>query len=278
MVSPNDQFSLIQWNTLGIESCNQEAFPNVSVECLIWDYRKKLFCSIIQENNADIFCLEEVDKYEEFKVIFSQISNQYESIYYQKHSGNPQGIVIFYNKLNLNLLKTYKLVFKDNDGKEMSQFCSVNFFKFFNQRTICVIATHLKAKERFEDIRISQINQICSHLSSEEFINNYTELRCDGLILCGDFNAEPTYNCIRKLCSYTFQNCNLSNAFADAEITTYKIRDKEYSRVIDYVFYYNLQLISTNKLMQKSDIGDKGLPNLTFPSDHLFLKADFKLN
>ena len=278
MVSLDNQFSLIQWNILGLESCDQQAFPFVSEQCLQWENRKKLFCSILKENQADIFCFEEVDKYDEFKDIFIQISNQFDSIYFQKQSGNPQGIAVFYNKSKFNLIKSYKLKFFDEDnGKEMSQFCLVNFFTFNNKRSICVIATHLKAKERFEKIRVIQINQVCKHLSSEEFLNNYRELNCEGLVFCGDFNAEPTYECIRNMCSYKFIDSFLSNAFEKSEITTYKIRDKEYARVIDYIFYYNLELISLNKLMQKKEIGDKGLPSLSFPSDHLFLKADFKL-
>ena len=249
----------------------------IPTELLSWDYRKVLFKSIFEQNKVDLICLEEVDKLNEYEKIFSTIGDNYNSIYYKKVGSNPQGIAVFYNKEKFKLVKEYKFNFKDENGNDQSQFCLISFFTIFKNKTICLIVTHLKSSYQFEQIRLKQTKQICDHLSSQEFLKIYSdELSCEGLILCGDFNSEPTHESINYLKNFKFIETKLSNAFEDANFTTFKIRDKDYIRVIDYIFYYNLGLINTNKLMTKAEIGSKGLPNESFPSDHLYLKANFK--
>ena len=277
MVSLDNEFTLIQWNSLGIDSCDSASFPMITPELLSWDYRKLLYKSIFEQNKVDLICLEEVDKLNEYEKIFSTIGDNYNSIYYKKVGSNPQGIAVFYNKEKFKLVKEYKFNFKDENGNDQSQFCLINFFTLFDNITICLIVTHLKAKHEFEKTRLKQIKQICDHLSSQEFLIIYSEeLNCKGLIICGDFNAEPTNESINYLKNFKFIQTKLSNAFEDADFTTFKIREEEYIRVIDYIFYYNLGLIKTNKLMTKTEIGPNGLPNESFPSDHLYLKANFK--
>ena len=59
--------------------------------------------------------------------------------------------------------------------------------------------------------------------------------------------------------------------------TTYKIRDKEYYRMIDYMFYEHskLEINKNARLLTKEEIGDRGLPSLGYPSDHLSLCVNF---
>ena len=278
MVSLDNEFTIIQWNSLGIDLCDSNSFPMIPTELLSWDYRKVLFKSIFEQNKVDLICLEEVDKLNEYEKIFSAIGYNYNSVYYQKNGLNQRiGNAVFYNKEKLKLVKEYKFNFKYENGNDQSQFCLISFFTLFNNKTICLIVTHLKSSYQFEQIRLKQTKQICDHLSSQEFLKIYSdELSCEGLILCGDFNSEPTHESINYLKNFKFIETKLSNAFEDANFTTFKIRDKDYIRVIDYIFYYNLGLINTNKLMTKAEIGSKGLPNESFPSDHLYLKANFK--
>ena len=94
------------------------------------------------------------------------------------------------------------------------------------------------------------------------------------MIVCGDFNAEPHFDCIQMMEKEGVFN-NVSRNF---DFTTYKIREKEYCRIIDYIFFSNnLKLICRNTNVSKEEIGINGLPNEKFPSDHLQLYAVFGL-
>ena len=160
----------------------------------------------------------------------------------------------------------------------MSEFCLISFFEISGQNNICIIVTHMKAREAFEAIRFVQMKQILEHLNSESFLNLYKDkFKCKGMLFCGDFNTEPTSESIKLIENYKHSENLFLNSFAGEEITTYKIRDKVYARVIDYIWNNGFDLTTKNKLMNKLEIGELGLPSFSFPSDHLFLKAGFKI-
>ena len=65
--------------------------------------------------------------------------------------------------------------------------------------------------------------------------------------------------------------------YQQLDFTTFKIRSEVEKRIIDYIFYKGNIIFGEEG---KSDIKideKKGLPNLEFPSDHLYLKAKFQI-
>ena len=84
----------------------------------------------------------------------------------------------------------------------------------------------------------------------------------------------------KNICAKSLFNLN------ELDFTTIKLRDKLYKRVIDYIFFIGknkdnrdneLSVLKTEKA--KPTLDEKvGLPNEAFPSDHLYLKAEVKLN
>ena len=65
--------------------------------------------------------------------------------------------------------------------------------------------------------------------------------------------------------------------YQQLDFTTFKIRSEVEKRIIDYIFYKGNIIFEEEG---KSDIKideKKGLPNLEFPSDHLYLKAKFQI-
>ena len=101
----------------------------------------------------------------------------------------------------------------------------------------------------------------------------------------GDFNAEPTYTCIKNLLSNEKLNVKSLFDLSKLDYSTIKLRDKLYKRIIDYIFFISKNKDNTsNELIikkaekAKPEIDETiGLPNDKFPSDHLFLKADVDL-
>lgn len=154
---------------------------------------------------------------------------------------------------------------------------------------ICIATTHLKARN----------GALLSTLRNEQgkdlmqFIKSHSENR--PVIICGDFNAEPTepvYNSIT-----TDENLLLSSAYADClandnndndtksnrepPYTTWKIRESEgeICHTIDYLFYNKnkLEVDSVLQFPTGDEIGEGRVPSLAYPSDHFSLVADFNI-
>lgn len=295
-----NSFKLIQWNVLasGEFFCNPNSFPKVDKNILTWDYRKNIFRNIIRKQNADIFCLEEVDAYENFKnEVFDDLMQTYSSVYYSKTTGG-QGIALFYKTDLFEMLNSFKLHLKGDDDLEAkltNQFFSVNFLKHKAQNNvICVLVTHLKAKKPFEEIRKNQVKHISDTVNEDkEFLSLFKSLNCESVVLCGDFNTEPDCDSIQFLKNFVFKDSCL-NKFNSAynffdkikddflECTTFKIREEEAYRVIDYIFYAGkinvkqVEKIPTKSSKEWQSIREIGLPSAYFPSDHCFIGAEFE--
>ena len=84
MLSTNTiTFTLFQWNTLNRKLANKNYFPYIEDKYLQWYHRHSLIKKIIEENKADIICLEEVGNFElDFKKkIFEQCNIKYDLIF-----------------------------------------------------------------------------------------------------------------------------------------------------------------------------------------------------
>ena len=177
-------------------------------------------------------------------------------------------------------------------------FCYAFLQEITTSNVICVVTTHLKSKAKFESIRNAQVKFLLKFIDSNADFNFlYTKLNTKGLIICGDFNAEPTYSCIQYLLEFKFSsnptlgNTKLHSAynFLDStkedflEMTTFKIRDTEYYRVIDYIFCSEgIKFLNNTPTIKKSDptfessgLSQKGFPNSEMPSDHYYLNLEF---
>lgn len=272
-------FNLFQWNTLNRKLADKKSFPYVEDKYLEWEYRHPLLKKIIEENKGDIICLEEVGKFEkDFKEeIFEQLTTKYYLIYGAKPSGF-MGSVLAVNKELFSIENSENITMEGLDGKKSGAntiFAVINEKKTNNK--FVVVAVHLKAKEENENVRIVEMKHLMNHIEK-----NY--LRKYPIFLLGDFNAEPTYECILNFLG----NKNISPQslldLKELDFTTIKLRDKLYRRVIDYIFFVGknegdskeLKIINAEK--GKPIIDEKiGLPNDIFPSDHLYLKAKVEL-
>lgn len=98
------------------------------------------------------------------------------------------------------------------------------------------------------------------------------------VVICGDFNAEPTEPVHEVVSSSAL---NLASAYAydgkEPQYTTWKIREEgEQCQTLDYIFYTKnkLQVNAVLDFPNAGDIGETRLPSLVYPSDHLSLVCD----
>lgn len=278
----NITFTLFQWNTLCNILAHKKSFPYVEEKFLEWKYREPLLKKIINENKADVICLEEVGNFEdEFKnEILDKCEIKYDLIF-ERRENKIMGNVIGVNK-DLFEIEKYDKIFleQDNEGKEKKINIISAFIKEKKTKNIFVIiATHLKAKEQFEEVRKCQMRHLMRYIE-ENILGKFP------FFIPGDFNAEPNYESISNLMSNQKIKIKSVFDFSKIEMTTIKMRDKLYKRIIDYIFYCGKNNESTEKEIEilskeiaNTPINEKiGLPNENFPSDHLFLKAKIKLS
>lgn len=258
------------------------------MEALKWEERKCLILEEILAYHPDILCLQEVDHYfDTFQPLLGRLG--YQGTFFPKpwspcldveHNNGPDGCALFFlqnrfklvNSANIRLtamtLKTNQVAIAQTlECKESS-------------RQFCIAVTHLKARPGWERFRSAQGCDLLQNLQ------NITHGAKVPLIVCGDFNAEPTEEVYKHFAS---SSLNLSSAYkllsADGQseppYTTWKIRTSgECRHTLDYIWYsqHALRVRSALDLLTEEQIGPNRLPSFNYPSDHLSLVCDFSFN
>lgn len=276
-----ETFSVLQWNTLASHLDTPDSFPKINPDYLLKTYRQPLMVKEIQAFAPDFVCMEEVHNSDvEF---FKSIYPKYACIFHSKHQGED-GLCFLYNQDKFEIVKSELQSYIDENGAKQSQVFQVNIFKLKTEEAskndyVMVAFTHLKAKGPNVAIRVGQVKQLVQFIDEKkkQFIESQTEASTKlGLVVCGDFNDEPQSEPLKYLEEHT----QLKTAFAGETYTTFKIREKAYKRVIDYIYYSdNLSLLEKSNIpVAEEVIGELGLPNADYPSDHLslFCRFEFK--
>ena len=277
-------FSLMQWNTLSYHLSDKKAFPYAQDENLKWENRLPLIKKYLEENKADIICLEEIGNFEQgFKSdIIDKLTIKYDIAFGQRSSttlGINLGCLIGVNKELFTLEKYESIALEDEEGKPGGQ--NMVWALILDKKSgnkFIVFVVHLKAKEAFENIRIGQVEHLIKFIE-KNFLGKYP------IFILGDFNAEPSYTCINNLLNNEKLNVKSLFDLKKLDYTTIKLRDKMYKRIIDYILFVSKNKNNSDNELSikyaeraKPDIDESiGLPNDKFPSDHLFLKAEVDL-
>ncbi|PFX20057.1 Nocturnin [Stylophora pistillata] len=279
------EFRVLQWNVLAdalSTSSPTDNFIKCPPEALLWSKRKLRTLQGILMYDPDIIALEEVDHFQDFFLPSLQKLG-YEGLFVAKrdspclkfaNNSGPDGCALFYDRERFSLKNHRDVSLKDSNGEITNQVALIlNLFDKIQGKTLCVAVTHLKAKEGYEDLRLSQgksLLQSVSECVSED----------KAAIVLGDFNAEPS----EPVCELMEDNqyLSLKNAYVTAtgrnpESTTWKIRPgKEVKHSIDYVWYSdNLNVTGCLEFPESDSIPEERCPSLHYPSDHFSLVFDF---
>ena len=262
------QFSILQWNQLNSKLCDSKSFPKINPDYLTWDFRKNLLVKELLSYNADIICLEEVDQIIFYEVLLEK--QGYSVLKGQKNGGTEDWTVLAYRSSKFKLIENKIHYYKEKQETLSQFFLHAKLQLVDDERVLWVFATHLKAKD-YEETRKIQTTELLSYMKQYDELKEEDKLKI-GILVCGDFNAEPHYECMKDILSY------MESTYKDVEFTTYKIRDKLYSRVIDYMLYGKsvLKLIGRQEIPKENEMPVEGLPNEHYPSDHLNLYGIFQ--
>lgn len=175
--------------------------------------------------------------------------------------------------------------------KQQSQVAILANLKLKNSNNHFIFAmTHLKAKQGYEDVRLKQGYILLQRLNS--FIHSL-EKKPDGIIISGDFNDVPSSKLYQLFATGKAEsdlkeifthNFILKSAYSNYDksgvepYTTYKKRETEVRRCIDYIWYEEEKL-KVNRLLEipnYENLKDR-LPCAQYPSDHLAIMAEFQI-
>jgi nocturnin len=258
--------TVMQWNILADSLAID--FPAVDERYLNWDHRRRLILDEIDRVNADILCVEELDHFEDFLLPHMQ-EKEFDGIYNKKPDWHKDGTAIFYRTEILELLEHH--IIKFPEGNQFGLYARMRMVK--ENLEFVVVATHLKSKKDFEARRVEETEVILNYLTKDPNLP---------IIICGDFNSEPTWETYHHL---TSSPLNLHSAYfntvsPDIEpiYTTYKYRRSLESRVIDYIWLKGFKASSVLSIPTPEEIGPNALPSENYPSDHLSLACKLYLD
>lgn len=276
---------VLQWNILAQALGEwKDNFIKCPREALNWSERKYLILEEILTYCPDILCLQEVDHYfDTFQPVLSGLG--YHSTFFPKplspcldveHNNGPDGCALFFLRERFELIDSVslRLVAKLLQTNQVAIIQTLRCIE--TSRIFCIAVTHLKACSGWERFRSSQG---CDLLQNLENITGAGT----PLIVCGDFNAEPTEDVYKQ---FTKSSLNLNSAYkllsedgqSEPPFTTWKIRPSgESCHTLDYI-WYSQHAFAVNRLLNlptEEQIGPNRLPSFHYPSDHLSLICEF---
>ncbi|XP_047194133.1 protein angel homolog 2 [Hippoglossus stenolepis] len=189
-------FSVMSYNILSQELLQDNVYLYRHCEpgVLPWEYRLPNLLAEIQQHDADILCLQEVqeDHYEnQIKPALQGLGYQCE---YKKRTGSkPDGCAVIFKSSRLSLVSSNPVEFfrpsdalldRDNVGLVVllrPNKCDPSGF-------ICVANTHLLYNPRRGDIKLAQLAILLAEISR---LSRLPDGSTNPVLLCGDFNSTP---------------------------------------------------------------------------------------
>ncbi|XP_021565734.1 nocturnin [Carlito syrichta] len=266
----------------------KDNFVQCPVEALRWEERKCLILEEFLAYQPDILCLQEVDHYfDTFHPLLSRLG--YQGTFFPKpwspcldvaHNNGPDGCALFFLQSRFKLVSSANIRLTAMTLKTNQVAIAQTLECRASGRRLCIAVTHLKARTGWERFRSAQGCDLLQNLQS------ITQGAKIPLIVCGDFNAEPTEEVYRR---FAASSLDLNSAYkllsADGQseppYTTWKIRTSgECRHTLDYIWYSQraLSVRSALGLLTEEQIGPGRLPSFSYPSDHLSLVCDFSFN
>lgn len=220
---PKDQFRVVTYNLLADLYADSDfsrtvLHPQCPAYALEINYRKSLFIKELMGYNADIICLQEVDKkiYEgDLYPVFSSLN--YNGVFDLKGGQVSEGVACFWNDQKFQLVESSKIVLSEallNDAKfkdildvldtneklkesmlnRTTALQTVVLHAKDSDKALVIGTTHLYFKPDADHIRLLQIATVMREL--EDIVKRYSEKNAEkqySTLLCGDFNSSPPF-------------------------------------------------------------------------------------
>ena len=300
---------------------SNEAKTSCNKKCINWKNRFDNILNEIIYYNIDIVCLQEVQNdlfYKEMNIKF--MKNGYYGLFVPQklfskkfyNSNQNIGISIFFKRDKFNLLsfksfdnyKYTKRFLKKNRLENFSEKIKKRFvglITFFEDKktkfVFCFNNIYLESNPLYEDIKNLQVYILLKHLYS---ITNKGNIP---IILCGDFNSQPTSSTYQSISTgislnkFNLENFKYPKPFIKTPYIYTKIPFKSvykevfgkepkytnytetFKNTLDYIFVNNkIKILSALQEINKKYYSKIiSLPNNDIPSDHIIQISDIEI-
>ncbi|XP_067001650.1 protein angel homolog 2 isoform X2 [Anabrus simplex] len=207
-------FDVLSYNVLSqsIMEDHPELYMAHDPRALNWDYRSQLLMKEFKKFNADIMCLQEVQK-SHLESFYSKLADLgYTGIYKQRTGNKVDGVAIYY-KNNVFDMLDYTTVEFYQPGIELLNRDNVGLVaklapKIKPQERIVVATTHLLFNPRRHDIKLAQTQILLAEVERfafKGFDSSTGVAQYWPVILTGDLNLEPHSGVYQLLTTGSFQ-------------------------------------------------------------------------
>lgn len=300
-----------------------------------WPFRKKILLQELDDAQGDIICLQEVqsDHYDQHLNPYMQHLG-YDGIYKAKSrdSMGPgvkvDGCATFWRKSKFIMTDQFCIEFNDCARRVVTSLGleDVECRKYFNRlnkdniaqavvlealtprssaptrmrQLICVVNTHLYSNHQRSDVKLWQTLTLISE------IEQYIVSRDIPLLLCGDFNSEPSSAVYEFLSDGAINqhhpeveesdnlhilpdlhnighSLNLNSVMKGVlgSEPTFSNFTALFRGTLDYIWHSpRLRVLAVHGVPDEKDLcrdGEEGLPSCNYPSDHIMLCCDMAL-
>lgn len=277
------------------------------------EFRKEGVLQEITSYNVDILCLQEIELYSFFEFYKEQLEMRcsYDSVMCPRgrvksvvDKKGVDGCAIFWRKNKFKLVAQFPVDFHQkvtqdtrfNNNQELLERYGKKdnvaigvLLERPNGQQILVVNTHIFWDPEYPDVKLLQVLLLMEEV--ERIRERYSNA---AVILQGDFNSLRTSSvymsitgdavdtsdfgdhCCYRADNFTANGLSLRDSYVNQDLGFTNLTPV-FKEVIDYIFYGD-GLVLTSVLSPIEDEysdGVVGLPNIHFPSDHIFLGAKF---
>jgi len=161
------------------------------------------------------------------------------------------------------------LPLKDDKGEATKDICLVTHFQSKGLNFI-VFGTLFSENPEHDAHRAELWKQIHEHMKTEEFSKAYLDAKYGGIAILGNLNNAPQEPLIK-----TMERSKILGS-PDPIINTFKNCEVAVTKVQDYIFHFDFQMASKTTCVTRAGVV-KGVPNPDYPTNHLFLRAVFRI-
>lgn len=236
---------VMQWNVLA--DSLSDAFPRVDGALLEWASRGPRIAAMVAAADPDIGCFEEVDHPD----VISRALPDHNALFVKKPAEASRDGSLLAVRRTAEVVDSRVVTFAgSNQTAILQRLC----FAHLAPIELTVAVVHLKAKSDGAAARLAQAAELIALADAMS--------RGGPVIIGGDFNAEPASPEVGLLIAAGYR-------FHPYAMTTWKIRENEQRRQIDYIFYRGCTLHGVEHLIDEAKVPPARLPSADCPSDHI---------
>jgi len=279
-------FRICTYNVLVQHFIDCEKYPHSNAEHVAWEFRWKLLQSALDNANADIFCLQEVEESAFQDYWFAKFRDLGCQAHFQAKPSWGNVVAFRSSKFSLEWI----------DSRSRALLVCLRMLE--NDHLLFIANVHLSAKFDKTEEKMSQVKSLMKQIQNRVKTLNVSS-DSYSIVVCGDFNSNPSqgvYNLfmdgfLRKEYrdsygnSYSNDDVILPCQFRSAHLEkfscepkwTVSVTNHDFVDTVDYIMYSDDKIEIVDCEEVTSARTSKHIPNETNPSDHLPIIAELRV-